>query len=253
MEDLEQAGLDAVDRFLETWNSRDVERWADSLHFPHVRPSTARMNPVAPTAEDYIANFDYQGTIDSGWDHSEWDYKHVLHVSPRKVHVAGQWSRYNAAGDVILTTPITYICTKIDGRWGIQSRFAVDYVDEDYDNTEFMSRSFAVVQDYINQHNSGVKDASAELLNYPHFEINVGELDITESMKDFERVDATYHIENLMAVQTGRQSMNAAVDVTVSSAAGSRLMQGVVNINRRDGHLGIQAWSFLDPNEEAQG
>ncbi len=251
MEDLEQAGLDAVDRFIDTWNSRDAERWAGSLHFPHVRPSPIGEIRVAPNADDYIAmaNVNYQKTIDSGWDHSEWDYKHVLHTSPRKIHVAGQWSRYDSDGNVILTTPIVYICTKVDGQWGIQSRFGSDYAGEDFDNTELMGRGLALVQDYINQHNSGVSEAAAELLNYPHFEINVGELDITDSVTDFERVDVTYQLENLMAVQTGQHSMNAAVDVTVSSPAGSRLMQGAVNINNRDGHLGIQAWSFLDPNE----
>ena len=30
--------LQALDRYLETWNSRDAERWATSLNFPHVRP-----------------------------------------------------------------------------------------------------------------------------------------------------------------------------------------------------------------------
>lgn len=252
MEDLEKAGLDAVDRFIDTWNTRDAENWAGSLHFPHVRPSPIGEIRVAPNADDYIANVDYQKTIDSGWDHSEWDYKQVLHTSPKKIHVAGQWSRYDKDGTIILTTPIVYICTKIEGNWGIQSRFGSDYVDDDFDNMELMARGLALVQDYVNQHNSGVTEAAAELLNYPHFEINVGELDITASKSDFERVDVNYQLENLMAVQTGQHSMNVAVDVTVSSPAGSRLMQGVVNINNRDGHLGIQAWSFLDPNEAAE-
>ena len=33
-----QAALVALDRYLETWNSRDPAVWATSLHFPHVRP-----------------------------------------------------------------------------------------------------------------------------------------------------------------------------------------------------------------------
>ncbi len=249
MESLEKAGLDAVDRFIDTWNSRDATNWAGSLHYPHVRPSPFGPIKVAPDAEEYVASFDYQKTIDSGWDHSEWDYKHVLHVSPRKIHVAGQWSRYDADGNVILTTPIVYVCTKIDGGWGIQSRFGCDYVDEDFDNTELMSRGLNLIQDYINQHNAGSHEAAAELLNYPHFEIGVGALDITESAAEFERASVTYHLENMMSVQTGRHSMNVAVDMTLSGPQGSQLMQGIVNITNRDGHLGIQAWSFLDPNE----
>ena len=31
----------ALDRYLETWNSRDGRIWATSLHFPHVRLAPA--------------------------------------------------------------------------------------------------------------------------------------------------------------------------------------------------------------------
>ena len=50
-QDLEQIGLDAVDYFIETWNSRDPEKWADSLNFPHVRPSPVGPVKIAATAE----------------------------------------------------------------------------------------------------------------------------------------------------------------------------------------------------------
>jgi hypothetical protein len=130
-EELEQIGLDAVDRFISTFNTRDSQLWADSLNFPHVRPAPGMDTRVIPDAETYINGFDYQRIIDTGWDHSEWDYKQCLQVSDDKIHVAGQWSRYNKTGDKILTTPIIYIVTCIDDKWGIQSRFAADYVDED--------------------------------------------------------------------------------------------------------------------------
>ena len=30
------AAMHALDRYLETWNSRDARQWASSLHFPHI-------------------------------------------------------------------------------------------------------------------------------------------------------------------------------------------------------------------------
>jgi hypothetical protein len=252
MEDLEQAGTDAVDRFLNTWNSRDIESWASSLNFPHVRPSPFGPVNVVTTPEDYVAAFDYQSVIESGWDHSEWDYKHVLQISARKIHVAGQWSRYSAAGEVILTTPIVYVCTKIDDRWGIQSRFGADYVDEDSDTTGMMKRGLNLVYDFANHHTSGNREACAELLNYPHFNIGVGEINLTDSPESFQLADIKMSIESLIAIQTGQHSMNAAIELNVSNHEGTHLMQGVINVNDRDGHLGIQGWSILNPNEPAE-
>ena len=92
----EVAGLAAVDRFLETWNSRDKEAWADSLHYPHVRPSPRGPSRISPSAAAYAAAFSYERVLASGWDHSEWDYRRVLHTSKDKVHLAGEsidWAR----------------------------------------------------------------------------------------------------------------------------------------------------------------
>ena len=247
-EDLEQTGLNAVDYFLETWNSRNPERWADSLNFPHVRPSPIGPVRVAKTVTDYISGVNFQRTIDTGWDHSEWDYRSVLQVSPRKIHVAGQWSRYNRDGKVILTTPIVYIVTDDEGHWGIQSRFGSDYAGEDMDTTELMSRGLALVQDFVNQHNTRNQAACAEMLNYPHFTIGIGELAITEEPHDLLLNDTTMKIESLQAIQTGRHSINVAVDLELAGSQSNRRLQGVVHVNDRNNHLGIQAWSLLEPD-----
>ena len=82
MDNLEEAGLAAVDKFITTRNSRNAETWASSLNFPHVRPSPIGEIRVADTPEIYIAAVNYDQVIKSGWDHSEWDYKHVIHTSP---------------------------------------------------------------------------------------------------------------------------------------------------------------------------
>lgn len=257
-DELEQAGLDAVNKFLDTWNGRDPNAWAASLNYPHVRPSPFGPVRVAQTKEDYIAGVDYQRVIDTGWDHSEWDYTQVLHTSPRKVHVAGQWSRYNEHGDVILTTPIVYICTLMDGNWGIQSRFGSDYADEDTDSTGFASRGLNLVQDFVTHHGSGSTAACAELLNYPHFDIGIGELNETKQPSEFRLTDVAMSIESLQALQTGLYSMNIGIELNISNGTETQLLQGIIHVNNRkpaedrEPHLGIQAWSILNPNEQTE-
>jgi hypothetical protein len=242
---LEQIGLDTIDAFLNSWNSRNAEQWAHSLNYPHVRPSPFGPIKIAPTREDYIARVDYQKVIESGWDHSEWDYQHLLHLSPRKIHVAGQWSRYSVTGEAILSAPIVYVCTLVNDHWGVQSRFGADFVDENTDTTEMMSRGLGLIQDFVNNHKNRNQQVCAELLNYPHYSIGIGELDTTNSPAEFNLTDGTMKIDSLTAIQTGQHSLNASVDLQLSLNGETQMIQGIVHVNDRDGHLGIQAWSWL--------
>ena len=249
-EALEKAGIAAVDKFLDTWNSRDPEAWAGSLNYPHVRPSPFGAVQVAPMKEDYVAAVNYNKVVDSGWDHSEWDYKKVVHTSAKKIHVAGQWSRYNSKGDVILTTPIVYVCTLVDGSWGIQSRFGSDFAHEDIDTSGFATRGLKLVTDFVHNHRNNNKAACAELLNYPHYGIGVGELTETNSLAEFDLTNASMEIESLYALQTGQHSMNVGVELCISNEDEPR--SGVLSITNREGHLGIQAWSILNPNDTGE-
>lgn len=247
--DLEQIGLAAVDSFIETWNSRDAVAWAGSLNFPHVRPAPRGRILVAQDADEYVSRVDFARVVETGWDHSEWDYKHVLHTSPRKIHVVGQWSRYNAEGDKILTNPVVYIVTRQNGQWGIQSRFSADHPGEE-DTTAMESRSFKLIETFCAHVNNGNRPAAAELLNYPHFAIAVGDVGESKSASDFQLPENGFAIDSMVAVQPGLRSVNVALDVTVNAGSEGRALQAVVNVTERDDHLGIQAWSLLDPNEE---
>ena len=115
--------MQALDRYLETWNSRDPLRWASSLHFPHVRPSPGEF-AISRTPEEYAAGVNFAQTLSTGWHHSEWDSRRVLQIGADKVHVSGQWTRYTAEGKPMTGSVITYIVTEQQGRWGVLSRFA---------------------------------------------------------------------------------------------------------------------------------
>lgn len=246
MEDLEQIGLDAADKFITGWNSRNAELWASSLHFPHVRPSPFGPIEVSPDADIYVSSVDFKKVLESGWDHSEWDYKHVVHTCTTKIHVAGQWSRYNAGNQVILTTPITYVVTNLDGKWGIQSRFGADYAGEE-DTSGFETRVFKHLETFISHYNSGNEDTCAEMLNFPHYVIGQGNLTETLSAATFKLTDSKIRVESMMVLQAGNYSANLALELFTFTGNEETYLQAVVSVTERDGHLGIQAWSLLDP------
>jgi|TARA_B100002003_G_scaffold242864_1_gene266454 hypothetical protein len=249
-QDLEQTGLDAVDRFIDTWNSRDPERWAASLNYPHVRPSPFGPILVAQDAIEYASRVDFDQVVATGWDHSEWDYRQVIHTSPEKIHVAGQWSRYDAEGEVIHTNPILYIVTRVDGSWGIQSRFGSDYADDDHDTSGLEGRTFSLIDDFTSHLNNNNVEACAELLNYPHYGIGIGQLQEYLGPAQFTGTEHKITVTSLQVLQAGKMSVNAGLDLVVRDDSSTNEFQAVVNVTVRDDHLGIQAWSVLDPNAE---
>lgn len=249
MPDLKAIGLDTVDQFITTFNSRDVDAWADTLHFPHVRPSPFGPIRVLENKETYVSAFDYGRVLETGWDHSEWDYKQFLHQSPNKLHVAGQWSRYTADGQKILTTPIVYIVTHHEGRWGIQSRFGCDYSEDD-DVTGFETRVFRLYETFVAHYNNGNIEACAELLNYPHYRIEPGNVNELNQPSGFHKDAEHLQVDALMSVQTGQKSMNLGVELTIEQQGVRSRRQGIINVTDREGHLGIQAISLLDPDAQ---
>lgn len=124
---LEAIGMAALDAFITTFNSRDPDAWAASLSYPHVRVAPRPgATVVSATEADYATETTYEAADAMGWDHSEWDAKTVLAVSPDRIHASAQWCRYDASGQRILVNNVSYVITEVDGRWGIQARFGVD-------------------------------------------------------------------------------------------------------------------------------
>jgi hypothetical protein len=256
-QDLEKIGLDAVDKFITTWNSRDPQLWSTSLNYPHVRPSPFGPIMVAGDAAEYASRVDFDKVIATGWDHSEWDYKRVIHTSPEKIHVAGQWSRYDVNNTVIYINPVVYIVTRVDGVWGIQSRFGSDHAGPDHDSSGLEDRAFKLIEDFTHHFNNNNVQACAELLNYPHYSIGVGEITEQSAPEQFEMTDNKISIDSLQSLQTGVKSINAGLDITLHKASGNQTFEAVMNVTLRDfgqvkEHLGIQAWSLLNPNAEEE-
>ena len=114
--------MKALDDFMATFNSRDMEAWSKTLNYPHVRIASGTVN-VWETPEEY-AGRDVFSLLTSqyGWDHSVWDKREVAQSGKDKVHFATTFSRYDKDGNKIATFDSLYIVTKQDGHWGIQAR-----------------------------------------------------------------------------------------------------------------------------------
>lgn len=146
--------VEAVDRFFETFNSRDPLLWANSLHYPHVRmPGVGKpLRPSAPSlsAEDYASRFDYSHIVRTGWDHTKVESKRIVHIACDKAHIAALYHRYNKQDEVIRTTRVTYLVARLDNRWGVQARFAAgEPYESDADRRQAEAAALNAVDRYL--------------------------------------------------------------------------------------------------------
>lgn len=184
--DLEMNALEAMDRFITTFNSRNAKDWSESLQYPHVRPSARRDPRIFQTAQEYEAEVNFDRAIRTGWDHSKWDSKVVLHVSNNKIHAMGQYTRYTAEGEKIWTNHVTYIITRTNDKWGIQSRFGIDLLDDSTASIdEVDSLVSKVIEDYVAATNLRDCENLANLLNYPFLEIDAGVVTVWKGPQEF--------------------------------------------------------------------
>jgi hypothetical protein len=75
---------------------------------------------------DAWMNGTYKMLRESGWDHSSWTRRRLIHLSDSKAHVDTEFTRYRKDGTVIASIESLYIVTKEGGRWGIKMRSSFD-------------------------------------------------------------------------------------------------------------------------------
>ncbi len=110
-----------LDEFMLAFNARDMGRWAQTLHYPHVRFASGSVK-VWDSAAEFNQRAPFKALVATGWDHSHWLSRDVVLASPNKVHLATRFARYNNANEVIGIYESLYIVTKQGKRWGIQAR-----------------------------------------------------------------------------------------------------------------------------------
>ena len=113
-----------TDAFLERFNAGDAKGHVATLAFPHVRLASGRVR-IWETSDEAVAAMERNIPAlreATGWDHSVWDHRNVIHTGPGKVHLDVQFTRYRGDGSVIGVYPAVYVIVEQDGRWGIQCR-----------------------------------------------------------------------------------------------------------------------------------
>ncbi|HJM76012.1 MAG TPA: hypothetical protein QGI71_09185 [Dehalococcoidia bacterium] len=112
-------------RFLEAWNSADLERVRDELHYSHVTIGPAGGQVVVvETREALQTDFTKLAEVE-GWASSSFDDFTSYASSPTKVHFETTFKRCRQDGTVYASGRVLYIVTEQDGRWGMQLRSGV--------------------------------------------------------------------------------------------------------------------------------
>lgn len=250
--------LQAHDRFMETWNTRDPMIWASSLNFPHVRPSSNPRFDLFQSAEEYAANTDFNQTLATGWRYSRWHSREVLQVGADKVHIAGRWIRFNEANEPTISSLVTYVITLRDGHWGLQSRFgAGQFTDERAVVRETTARAREAVANYFRALNSHDVDQLAAAIHIPHVRISGIDVEYWENQSDFmngtepgrQRTWQEVRYENLQVVQASANAANVTLRYQNVGADGTVLSEydALFLVVLRDGEWKVQARSVMGP------
>ena len=247
--------LIALDRYLETWNSRDGATWATSLHFPHVRPGPGAFE-MTRTPEEYAKGVNFEATLKSGWHHSEWVTREVLQVGIDKIHASGTWQRYTADGKPLAGSDITYILTRQNGRWGVQARFAagVNGVDAAA-AARNSSAALEAVANFTSAWNSHDERRLASSIHYPHVRIADGRVEIWGTADDYlagpepgrQRTWHETRVDSATVVQSTATGVNVAVSFSRIGRDGRVLSsdEGVFLVVLRQGSWKVQARSTM--------
>ena len=113
--------MQALDDFMLYFNRRDMDNWAATLNYPHVRFASGTVT-IWETAEEFAQGETFTRLPRTGWDHSHWLSRDVVMASPGKVHIQTVFQRFNSDNEIIGTYESMYIVTLKDGHWGTQAR-----------------------------------------------------------------------------------------------------------------------------------
>jgi len=118
----DRAVLQALDHFLTGWNSRDPERYADALLFPHLILDDGHINQF-PDRERFVARGkSLWDSAPAEWDHSVWIKREIVQRIGDTVHATGSWARIDKAGRTISTADVLYVVVRRGGEWKIFAR-----------------------------------------------------------------------------------------------------------------------------------
>jgi len=122
-----ESALAALNEFLAALNSHDVRRWAETLHYPHIRIHEGAVT-VWGDAETYVreAEPELAQLLATGWVRSVWESVTVVQAAPAQVHAQVRFLRLDQHGRRLGVFDSIYVLTHRDGRWGVLARIGFD-------------------------------------------------------------------------------------------------------------------------------
>lgn len=105
---------------MRAWNARDVAAFAATFNYPSVRIASGRVRIIESAASHPADLFERMAA--TGWHHSAWLRRDVIHSGDDKVHFNTRFGRYGEDGSVIGEYDSIYIVNRQGGHWGVQGR-----------------------------------------------------------------------------------------------------------------------------------
>ncbi len=250
------SALAAYWEFFRSFNSRDPVAFSATLNYPHVRVSAHGTPAMVGSAAEHAAAASWERVLATGWDHSDGHEPELIHGSDDRAHIAGGWTRLDAAGGKVLVNRVTYIVTRAGppAGWGIQSRFGIDggNARDGGETSAHHGRAVALVEDYIDAYNDRDWARCAALMVTPHFKIDVGLVRQWTAREELLAAfrDGPWHFVtevSARAVQAGESCVTVALDGLLDG--GDRTLRGVffvVDKGAAAGGWGIQARSIIE-------
>ena len=120
---VEREVMVVLGQFFDAFNHRDAKAEQSTYHFPHYRLAAGQMSVLDSPGSNTESSLNqiYKDLAAQGWSRSTWTGR-VLQMSPRKVHIGVEVTRYRADGSVMGVFESLYVLTDENGKWGIKLR-----------------------------------------------------------------------------------------------------------------------------------
>ncbi len=257
----EEQATQAVQSFIEAWNTRDAAAFAATLQYPHVRPTADFDGHVFADAAEYAATVDFDLVLATGWRRTRLDSATVVHAGESQAQVAGRYTRLREDGSAIWSNQFTYVVTEKDGSTGIQARFAAGLDDlSEAEREANAAAAVAVIERYLEAFNARDEAAMVATFHFPHVRVGGGEVRVSESGAEYmDRFDFEALSERLgwersewdtvEAIQVGARGVNLAITGTRYGPGGTKIhsFDAIYLITEQDGRWGIRAGSGMSP------
>ena len=257
----EDEAAEAVQRFIEAWNSRSPAAFAATLQYPHVRPTADFDGRVFADAAAYATTVDFDEVLATGWDRIRLDSATVVHLGEGKAHVAGRYTRLREDGSPIFSNQITYVVTEQEGSIGIQARLAAGFDDlSGADRAANAAAAMDVIERYLEAFNARDEEAVVATFHFPHLRVGSGSVSVSKTDAEYtDRFDFDAFANRLgwehsewdtvEAIQVGARGVNLAISGTRYDADGKKIhsFDGIYLITEKDGRWGIRAGSGISP------